>query len=115
MLTLFLFRLSCAQDDTIGDIPFKQDDVYSYGFLGRIILVTIICLVLAVVVVWLLRHFLYRGVIGPTGSGDIIRLTDHRRITPKMSVYVLEIDRQRVAIIQFGNSLVHFPLERSND
>jgi flagellar biogenesis protein FliO len=114
-MTLLSFQVSQAQDNAIGEIPFKQDDVYSYGFLGRIILVTLICLALAVAVVWVLRRMLVRGAIGPAGTGESIKLSDYRRLTPKMSVYVLEIDQQRVAVVQSGEALVHIPLEARND
>jgi len=108
-------RLLQAQEDTIGNIPFKQDDVYSYGFLGRIILVTLICLALAVAVVWILRRVLFRNLVGPDGSRESIQLMSHRRITPKMSVFVLEIEQHRVAVVQVGDALIHIPLERSSD
>lgn len=114
-LILISCQLVQAQDNAIGDIPFKQDEVYSYGFLGRIILVTLICLALAVAVVWVLRRVLFRNLVGPDGTGESIQLRSHRRITPKMSVYVLEIEQHRVAVVQVGEALIHIPLERSND
>ena len=114
-LILVSCRVSLAQDDVVGDIPFKQDDVYSYGFLGRIILVTLLCLALAVAVVWVLRRFLVRSVIGPGATGESIQLRSFRRITPKLSVYVLDIEQQRVAVVQSGEALVHIPLEHSDD
>lgn len=114
-LILISCQLAQAQDNAIGDIPFKQDEVYSYGFLGRIILVTLICLALAVAVVWVLRRVLFRDVVGASGTGESIQLRNYRRITPKMSVYVLEIEQQRVAVVQFGEALVHIPLEGSDD
>jgi hypothetical protein len=114
-LLLFSYRLSLAQENAIGDLPFKQDDVYSYGFLGRIILVTLVCLAVAVAVLWVLRRFLNRNVVGPGGTADSIQLRSYRRISPKLTVYVLEIEQQRVAIVQSGEAMVHIPLERSDD
>ena len=114
-LILAFHRLSQAQENAIGDIPFKQEDVYSYGFLGRIILVTLICLAVAVAVLWVLRRFLFRNGVGSGGAEDSIQLRSHRRISPKLTVYVLEIEQQRVAIVQSGEAMIHIPLERSND
>ena len=114
-LILVSCRVSLAQDDAVGDIPFKQDDVYSYGFLGRIVLVTLLCLALAVAIVWVLRRFLFSGVVGPGATGESIQLRSFRRVTPKLSVYVLDIEQQRVAVVQSGEALVHIPLERGDD
>ena len=114
-LILVSCRVSLAQDDAVGGIPFKQDDVYSYGFLGRIFLVTLLCLALAVAIVWVLRRFLFSSVAGPGATGGSIQLRSFRRITPKLSVYVLEIEQQRVAVVQSGEALLQIPLERNDD
>jgi flagellar biogenesis protein FliO len=112
---LIFTRLLYAQETGTGDIPFKQDDAYSYGFLGRVMLVTLICLGLAVGVAWVLRRTMFRGSANLTGTGESVQLRDHKRLTPKISVYVLEIDRQRVAIVQSGDALLHIPLRSSDE
>lgn len=97
-------------------IPFKQDEAYERGLLGRVILATTFALGLAVAVAWLIRRGIFRNLPGASGASTI-RLREYKRLTPRLTIYVVDIEEKRVVLAQSGDHLieVRFNNEKTND
>lgn len=86
-------------------IPFKEDQAYERGLLGRVMLTTTFALGLAVAAAWLIRRGILRKLPLPTGASTI-RLREYKRLTPRLTIYVVEVDDKRVVLAQSGDHLI---------
>jgi hypothetical protein len=95
-------------------IPFRDDEMLARGLLARVLVVTVIGILIALAAVWVLRRFVYRGL--PAGiDGSSIRLVAFRKLSPRLGVYVLEIDGVRFAVVESGGALVRLELPGKDD
>jgi multidrug resistance efflux pump len=92
--------------DNATEIPFRENDFFAKGFLARVIIVTMLGIALVLMVVWMLRRFLFRNLPSAMGASSIT-LIDFKKLTPRMSVYVIEVDQKRFTLVESGDSLVH--------
>ena len=90
-------------------LPFREDEVFASRFLLRVLLVTALGVAVAIAAAWGLRRYFHR-VLPTSGSDAEIKLVSFRKLTPRMSVFVIEVDRHRFALVESGDSLVQVPL-----
>lgn len=84
-------------------IPFKTQSALDSGTLLRIGAVLLLCLGLALVAALLLRR--YTGVGATAGSGRL-RLLESRRLSPRLTLFLVEVDGNTHLLAQCGDSVV---------
>ena len=95
-------------------MPFREDEIFASQFLLRVLLVTVLGVAIAVAAAWALRRYFHR-VLPTSGSDAEVRLVSFRKLTPRMSVFVIEVDRYRFAVVESGDSLVQVPLPNQGE
>lgn len=108
VLLLGAGHLALGQEQGADALPFRQEGFFEYSYLGRVALALVFCLALAAAVVWFLRRTLYRQSLGETEASVVLK--QFKRLSPRLSVYVVEIDGTRVALVQSGDNVIHIPL-----
>jgi len=98
-----------AAPDAAETIPFRDDELLARGLLLRVLAVTLLGVGAALAAAWALRRFLHRRL--PAGLEQAsISLIGFKKLTPRLGVYVIEVDRTRFALVESGDSLVQIPL-----
>ena len=97
-----------------ASIPFREDEIFASQFLLRVLLVTALGVAIAVAAAWALRRYFHR-VLPTSGSDAEVRLVSFRKLTPRMSVFVIEVDGHRFAVVESGDSLVQVPLPNQGE
>jgi hypothetical protein len=95
-------------------IPFREDDVLGRGLLMRVLWVTLFGIVVALAATWFLRRFLHRSLPDHKDQASI-SLVSFRKLAPRISVFVIDIDGERFAVVDSGSSIVHIPLSGRDD
>lgn len=95
-------------------IPFRRDaDPFDAAFLLRIALALGAVIALGVGGAYALRRWLPGSLGGAAGAGAKIQVLEVRRVTPRLTLFLVEIDGQRMALAQSGDRVERLPLERS--
>ena len=106
-------QLACsavlAQATAAAELSFRQDDLVDGALLLRVAVVTLLAIGLAVGAAWGLKRTLYRGALASPGQS--IELAAYKRLTPRLSVYVLRIGAKQIAIVEGAGGLLHVPIE----
>lgn len=105
---------SASNDETSEPIPFREDDVLARGLLMRVLWVTLLGIVVALAATWLLRRFLHRSLPDHKDQASI-SLVSFRKLAPRISVFVIDIDGERFAVVDSGSSIIHIPLSGRDD
>ena len=88
---------------TYEDIPFKQiDEVNSRTFL-HVGAVLILVLAFGVLILWLMKKFIVEKSIG-NFSDTRIKIVETKRLSTKLSVFLIRIDNQEYLLSQVGES-----------
>jgi flagellar biogenesis protein FliO len=90
-------------------IPFKTGSALDSGTLLRIGGVLVLCLGLALIAALLIRR--YTGV-GVAAAGGRLRLLESRRLSPRLTLFLVEVDGSTHLLAQSGDSVVLLPGHR---
>lgn len=124
MLMLLIAPVLAVQDETAlsaqtsdySKIPFKPEPQSSSDLLSKVFLVMMISIVLIIGVLFLMKKTLLKqqGIF----NGQRIHLCDIKRLSPKLSVFLIKIDKQEYIVLQTANSAelhMHTSLTSNND
>jgi flagellar biogenesis protein FliO len=90
-------------DTSPFEIPVKQDDRFFYQFLNMLFSLGTI-LVLIFIISWLLKRFLNTR-LQQLNTSSLIKIIERRSLTPKTTLYVLEINGKDIAIAESTNGI----------
>lgn len=90
---------------TSESIPFKEESPVTVGSIQRIALVLLFVIGIGIAATLVLRKQLEkRGLLG-LPAGDRITVEATRRIAPRLSVYLINIDKQGYVVVQSGSDI----------
>jgi flagellar biogenesis protein FliO len=89
--------------DGIG-IPYKDQDVFSTEALTRVTLALLVAIIVAVGVLLALKRF-YAPAGGGVASGNRVRLIEAKRLSPKLVVFLVQVDEEAYLLAQNGDRL----------
>lgn len=84
-------------------IPFRRDADVDSGTALRVALALGLVIALGVGGVYALKRFLPGSLGGAAGAPGRIRVLEVRRVTPKLTLLLVEIDGQKIALAQSGD------------
>lgn len=88
-----------------GKIPFKDGNILAETSLVRVLVVTVIGLVLVIFSAYILKKiYLKQPVSGSTGQN--IKLVEIKRLTPKLTLFVVRVNDKQFVIAQSGDNLL---------
>ncbi|HHJ13935.1 MAG TPA: hypothetical protein ENJ79_06090 [Gammaproteobacteria bacterium] len=93
-------------------IPYRKDSVIQPATLVRVLGVALAAIALAAgIIVWLRKYLYASGFQARGGPG--ITLLEARRLSPRLSLFLVEVDARRFLISQSGESVVVLSLDAS--
>jgi flagellar biogenesis protein FliO len=85
-------------------IPFRRDaEALDSGLALRVALALGLVIVLGIGGVYALKRFLPGSLGGTAGTGGRINVLEIRRVTPRLTLFLVEIDGQKIALAQSGD------------
>lgn len=93
-----------APTAVVSEIPYKELSAVPSGSLQRVAIVLVFALVIGVLAIWLLRKKLVSDGLITKVNNNRISLASIRRITPKLTIYVVEVDTISYLITQHGSN-----------
>ena len=98
---------------TISDIPYKKDEGYSGANIVQFLFAFIIVVLIAAVAIFVLRRYYYGKIPLPKGDAKNINLIETKRISPKLMVFLLDVQGEKVLLAQSGDSIAFYPQKES--
>ena len=102
--------VTAEQNSSVERIPYKTDSSQENVSFGRLIGVMFLLLLVAAAVIYILRYSNFAGKITGQLSKNI-DLLEFRRLSPKLTVYLVAIEAKKYVITQSGDHtciLEHF-------
>jgi len=98
-----------------GTIPFKRgEEVASAGSLLRVVLSLGFVVVAGVGVLYLLKRYVPASLGRMAGSEGRIEILETRRVTPRLTLFLIKIDGETVLLTQSGDRVMHTRLTKSS-
>ncbi len=85
-------------------IPYRQDSVLSPATLLKVLLAAVFAIGFAIVIIFVLKKYLYNTML-ENEKGRRIHLIEAKRLSPKLSLFLVEIDKQPVLLSLCGDSV----------
>ncbi|HKQ31378.1 MAG TPA: flagellar biosynthetic protein FliO [Burkholderiales bacterium] len=96
---------SGARDE--AKIPYKGAESDGVGTAVRIIGVFLVVTLLAFVSIYMLKRFFPSFYVHTTGTTQHIRIIETRRLTPRTTLFLVELDGARMLLAQSGDQIVN--------
>ncbi|MEJ1357614.1 MAG: flagellar biosynthetic protein FliO [Candidatus Sedimenticola sp. (ex Thyasira tokunagai)] len=96
-------ELSTVQEDDV--IPYRSNEVTNSDSLARLSVAIGVGLFLVALSVWVIKQ-LQNKRLGKSFGGQKISLLETRRITPKMSILLVEVGRKTYVLVQNSDTVV---------
>ena len=99
---------------TSESIPYRQDQVIPPAAVSRIVVALLIALVVGVIGILFLKKYIFQQ--HTTGvDGKKIQVLETRRLSPKLVMFLLQVDQHRVLLAQHGDSIVTLELGKNEN
>lgn len=86
-------------------IPFKRPSASDTGSVYRVVFATLFAIGLAAGSAWVLKRYLQHKGVMQSAKGGRITVTEMRRVSTKLTVYLVSIDGQHYLIAQAGDNI----------
>lgn len=99
-------------------IPYKKDDGLSGADVGKFLFAFIFVLMVAFAAVFALRKYMYGNLPLPKGESKNIYLVEAKRLSPKLMVFLVDVQGEKVLLAQCGDTVVlhnHKNTEKSGE
>jgi flagellar biogenesis protein FliO len=94
------------------ELPLRKDSVIPHRTMIRVLIAILVGLVLAFALAYLLKKYLFvRDLMG--SGGQRMQLLEARRLTPRLTLYMLRIDDRTIVLAQSGERLVSLDPSKS--
>jgi hypothetical protein len=101
------------ENDLENDIPYKKDEGYSGANIVKILFAFVIVVLIAFAAIFVLRRYYYGNIPLPKGDAKNINLIETKRISPKLVVFLLDVQGEKVLLAQSGDNLAFYPKKDS--
>jgi len=92
-------------------IPFKRDaEALDLGLALRVALALGLVIALGIGGVYALKRFLPGSLGGAAGASGRIKVLEVRRVTPRLTLFLVEIDGRTIALAQSGDRVRPLPV-----
>jgi len=92
-------------------IPFKRDaEALDSGLALRVALALGVVIALGIGGVYALKRFLPGSLGGVAGASGRIKVLEVRRVTPRLTLFLVEIDGRTIALAQSGDRVRPLPV-----
>ena len=86
-------------------IPFKTSAGVSLLTIAQVIISLLFVLVVAYLIIWLLKKYNTGWIMGKNLQDSRVSLIEVKRLTPKLSVFLIGVDGETVLLAQSGDSV----------
>lgn len=94
-------------------IPFRRDaEAVDSGLALRVALALGLVIALGIGGVYALKRFMPASLGGAGGAAGRINVLEVRRVTPRLTLFLVEIDGQKIALAQSGDRVRALPLSK---
>jgi flagellar biogenesis protein FliO len=94
-----------TKSESTESLPYRQDSVVAPATITRLVMAVLVALVIAVISILFLKKYLF--VFDGKRQGERrIRLIEAKRISPRLFLFLVQVDEQTILIAQNGENVV---------
>lgn len=101
--------LKSTEGDPVQGIQFKKDNSIGVSYVLKILFSLFFVLVVAYLVILFVKKMNTGWLISKGIQGENIKLVEQKRITPRLSVYVLSVGEEKILMAQCGEHVSFYP------